>query len=59
MSVSSGSRQAIWETIFPVTLDGNRLEEDSLYRPGSLGQAVWVQRSFTVGGKGIPFRVKE
>jgi hypothetical protein len=43
----------------PDTPDGKRLEEVSLYSPGSLGQAVWVQRSSTVGGKGMPLRLTE
>jgi hypothetical protein len=44
------------ETIFPLIPDGKMLQDDSLLKPVSLGHAVWVQRSSTVGVKGIPLR---
>jgi hypothetical protein len=59
MSVSSGSRHAIWLTIFPLTPLGKMEDEDSLLNPTSLGQVVSPQRGLTVGGKGRPFKEKE
>jgi hypothetical protein len=44
------------EVILPLIPDGKMLQELSLLKPVSFGQAVCVQRSSTVGVKGIPFR---
>jgi hypothetical protein len=56
--LSFWSFHVIVDTILPLTPDGKMLHEDSLLKPVSFGQMVCVQRSSTVGVKGMPFKEK-